>query len=63
MHYIVITGGVISGLGKGTITSGLSYLLKNSGFNVTNIKIDPYLNYDAGIIKIYISIIILYIIF
>ncbi len=53
MHYIVITGGVISGLGKGTITSGLSYLLKNSGFNVTNIKIDPYLNYDAGTMNPY----------
>ncbi|WP_394334736.1 glutamine hydrolyzing CTP synthase [Ferroplasma acidiphilum] len=53
MHYIVITGGVISGLGKGTITSGLSYLLKNSGFKVTNIKIDPYLNYDAGTMNPY----------
>ncbi len=53
MHYIVITGGVISGLGKGTITSSLSYLLKNSGFRVTNIKIDPYLNYDAGTMNPY----------
>ncbi len=53
MHYIVITGGVISGLGKGTITSSLSYLLKNSGFKVTNIKIDPYLNYDAGTMNPY----------
>ena len=53
MHYIIITGGVISGLGKGTITSGLSYLLKNSGFKVTNIKIDPYLNYDAGTMNPY----------
>ncbi len=53
MHYIVITGGVISGLGKGTITSSLSYLLKNSGFKVTNIKIDPYLNYDAGTMSPY----------
>ncbi|SMD30547.1 glutamine hydrolyzing CTP synthase [Picrophilus oshimae] len=53
MHYIVITGGVISGLGKGTITSSLSYLLKNSGFKVTNIKIDPYINYDAGTMNPY----------
>jgi CTP synthase len=53
MHYIVVTGGVISGLGKGTITSGLSYLLKNSGFKVTNIKIDPYINYDAGTMNPY----------
>ena len=53
MHYIVITGGVISGLGKGTITSSLAYLLKNSGYRVTNIKIDPYLNYDAGTMNPY----------
>ncbi|MEM0140293.1 MAG: CTP synthase (glutamine hydrolyzing) [Ferroplasma sp.] len=53
MHYIVVTGGVISGLGKGTVTSSLSYLLKNSGFKVTNIKIDPYLNFDAGTMSPY----------
>ena len=48
MRYIVITGGVLSGLGKGTITSSLSHLLKSNGLNVTAMKIDPYLNYDAG---------------
>lgn len=50
MRYIIITGGVLSGLGKGTITSSLSHLLKSNGLRVTAIKIDPYLNYDAGTI-------------
>ena len=53
MHYIVITGGVISGLGKGTITSSLGYLLKSHGYRVTSLKIDPYLNYDAGTMNPY----------
>ncbi len=53
MHYIVITGGVLSGLGKGTITSSLSHLLKNSGLKVTALKIDPYINYDAGTMNPY----------
>ncbi len=53
MQYIVVTGGVVSGLGKGTIVSSLSYLLKNSGLNVTDIKIDPYLNFDAGTMSPY----------
>lgn len=53
MRYIIITGGVISGLGKGTITSSLSHLLKNSGLKVTALKIDPYLNFDAGTMNPY----------
>lgn len=53
MHYIVITGGVISGLGKGTITSSLSHILSNSGHNVSAMKIDPYINYDAGTMNPY----------
>ncbi|MEM0155753.1 MAG: CTP synthase (glutamine hydrolyzing), partial [Thermoplasmataceae archaeon] len=53
MRYIVITGGVLSGLGKGTITSSLSYLLKSNGLKVTAMKIDPYLNYDAGTMNPY----------
>lgn len=53
MRYIVITGGVLSGLGKGTITSSLSHLLKNSGLRVTALKIDPYINYDAGTMNPY----------
>ncbi len=46
--YIVVTGGVISGLGKGITASSIGRLLKCSGLNVTAIKIDPYLNCDAG---------------
>ncbi len=53
MHYVVITGGVMSGLGKGTITSSLSHLLENSGAKVSALKIDPYLNYDAGTMNPY----------
>ncbi len=53
MQYIVIFGGVMSGLGKGIITSSLSHLLVNSGKRVSVVKIDPYLNYDAGTMNPY----------
>ncbi|MEF8874951.1 MAG: CTP synthase, partial [Candidatus Thermoplasmatota archaeon] len=46
--FIIITGGVMSGLGKGVVTSSLGKLLKSKGFSVSAIKIDPYLNCDAG---------------
>ncbi len=46
--FIIITGGVLSGLGKGVVTSSLGMLLKSHGFSVTAIKVDPYLNCDAG---------------
>ncbi|MFW6064976.1 MAG: CTP synthase [Candidatus Natronoplasma sp.] len=46
--FIFVTGGVMSGLGKGVVTSSLGKLLKAKGFSVTAIKIDPYLNCDAG---------------
>jgi len=46
--YIVITGGVLSGLGKGIFTSSLGKLLQSRGFRVVPIKIDPYVNVDAG---------------
>ncbi len=46
--FIIITGGVMSGLGKGVVTSSLGKLLKAKGFSVSAIKIDPYLNCDAG---------------
>ncbi len=46
--FIVITGGVLSGLGKGIVTSSLGKLLKSHGLSVTAIKVDPYLNCDAG---------------
>lgn len=48
MKYILVTGGVISGLGKGVIASSIGTLLKACGLRVTSIKIDPYINIDAG---------------
>ena len=47
-RYIFIFGGVLSGLGKGVATSSIALLLKSKGFRVTAIKIDPYVNVDAG---------------
>ncbi|KAI4332118.1 hypothetical protein L6164_017053 [Bauhinia variegata] len=48
MKYVVVTGGVVSGLGKGVTASSIGVLLKACGLRVTAIKIDPYLNTDAG---------------
>jgi CTP synthase len=48
MKYVIVTGGVLSGLGKGITTSSLGMLLRARGLSVTAIKIDPYLNCDAG---------------
>uniref|UniRef100_A0A6G1S3V0 CTP synthase n=1 Tax=Aceria tosichella TaxID=561515 RepID=A0A6G1S3V0_9ACAR len=48
MKYILIAGGVISGIGKGVVTSSIGALLKSCNLKVTAIKIDPYLNIDAG---------------
>ncbi len=48
MKYVVVTGGVLSGLGKGLFISSLGTLLKSRGFSVVPIKIDPYVNLDAG---------------
>jgi len=48
MKYVVVSGGVLSGLGKGVTASSIGVLLKSSGLKVTAIKIDPYLNSDAG---------------
>ncbi len=46
--YIFVLGGVISGVGKGATTSSIAAILKSRGFKVNPIKIDPYLNVDAG---------------
>ncbi|MEK7598707.1 MAG: CTP synthase [Patescibacteria group bacterium] len=46
--YIFIVGGVMSGVGKGITTSSIGAILKARGFNVTALKIDPYINVDAG---------------
>eukprot|EP00730_Choanoeca_flexa_P006966 TRINITY_DN12257_c2_g2_i1.p1 TRINITY_DN12257_c2_g2~~TRINITY_DN12257_c2_g2_i1.p1 ORF type:complete len:661 (+),score=182.19 TRINITY_DN12257_c2_g2_i1:50-2032(+) len=48
MKYILVTGGVISGIGKGIIASSLGAIMKEHGQRVTSIKIDPYINIDAG---------------
>ncbi|CAL4901712.1 unnamed protein product [Urochloa decumbens] len=48
MKYVLVTGGVVSGLGKGVTASSIGVLLKGCGLRVTSIKIDPYLNTDAG---------------
>ena len=53
MKYIVITGGVISGLGKGISASSIGAILQAKGVNVTLIKIDPYINIDAGTMSPY----------
>jgi CTP synthase len=50
---LVVSGGVISGLGKGITTSSLGRLLKARGVPVTIVKIDPYLNVDAGTMNPY----------
>lgn len=48
MKYVVVSGGVVSGLGKGVTASSVGVLLKASGLRVTSVKIDPYINIDAG---------------
>lgn len=48
MKYVLVTGGVISGIGKGVIASSIGTILKCCGLRVTAIKIDPYINIDAG---------------
>lgn len=48
MKFIFVSGGVISGLGKGITASSIGLLLKSRGLKVTAVKIDPYLNIDAG---------------
>lgn len=46
--YIFVVGGVISGVGKGVTTSSIAKILQSRGLTVTAIKIDPYVNVDAG---------------
>jgi CTP synthase len=47
-RYIFVCGGVMSGIGKGVTTASIARILKSYGFKVTAVKIDPYLNVDAG---------------
>ena len=51
--YIFVTGGVLSGLGKGIVAASLGRLLKSRGFKPTLQKVDPYLNVDAGTMNPY----------
>src|SRR3990170_2658093 len=46
--FLFITGGVMSGIGKGITTASVAKLLQVRGFKVSAMKIDPYLNVDAG---------------
>jgi CTP synthase len=48
VKYIFVVGGVLSGVGKGVASASIGRILKNRGLNVSAIKIDPYINVDAG---------------
>lgn len=48
VKYILVSGGVLSGVGKGVIASSVGRVMKDLGFRTTAIKIDPYINIDAG---------------
>ncbi|MEK7071779.1 MAG: CTP synthase, partial [Patescibacteria group bacterium] len=47
-RYIFVAGGVMSGIGKGVTTASIGKILQSKGFKVTAVKIDPYVNMDAG---------------
>ncbi len=49
--YIFVAGGIISGVGKGVATASIGRILKEYGFSVTAVKIDPYINFDAGTLR------------
>ncbi|MDK6028287.1 CTP synthase [Ignisphaera sp. 4213-co] len=51
--YVFVTGGVLSGVGKGVTTASIAMLFQSMGYNTTIIKIDPYLNVDAGTMNPY----------
>lgn len=51
--YIFVTGGVVSSIGKGITTASLGRLLRNRGFTVAPMKLDPYINVDAGTMNPY----------
>ena len=46
--FVFITGGVVSSIGKGIVAASLGRLLKSRGYNVSILKLDPYLNVDPG---------------
>lgn len=53
VKYIFVTGGVVSSLGKGIAAASIGWLLKARGYNVTIMKLDPYLNVDPGTMSPY----------
>lgn len=53
VKFIVVSGGVISGLGKGITASSIGLLFREYGYSVSVVKIDPYLNVDAGVMSPY----------
>jgi len=54
VKFVFVTGGVLSSVGKGIVTSSIGKMLQIRGFNVTAVKIDPYVNVDAGTMNPYI---------
>ena len=53
MKYVFVTGGVLSSVGKGIITSSIGRILQFRGFSVSAVKMDPYVNVDAGTMNPY----------
>lgn len=51
--YIFVTGGVCSGLGKGISSASIGNLLESKGISIRLLKIDPYINVDAGTMNPY----------
>lgn len=49
--YVVVTGGVMSGVGKGLTTASIGWILQQYGYSTTAVKIDPYINFDAGTMR------------
>jgi CTP synthase len=49
--YVFVTGGVVSGIGKGITSASLGRLLKDRGYCVGLVKMDPYINVDAGLMN------------
>lgn len=52
-YYIFVTGGVISGIGKGLFAASLGMLIKSYGYDVVMQKCDPYINVDPGLMSPY----------
>ena len=52
--FVFVTGGVMSGIGKGVVGASIGKIMQARGLKVTAVKIDPYLNYDAGTMNPYI---------